>query len=250
MAITTADCALFRELRRRGLIPERPAVLEIGKANWYGDVGVAEFHADLKEFGTPADLETPSPLNVWTMADWYYRAVLRNPSVRTAIDLDPEAGDVHRLDLNEPVEWDAEGGYDLVINNGTTEHVFNQFQAWATIHTNCKVGGLMVHALPLWGWLDHGFYNYQPTFVVDVAAWNDYVIEHWLFTEIEPAFSQVVARPEDIYALKHRGCDGKGAMMHVAFRKTTDEPFRVPFQGIYTNLRTDADRQAWKERRG
>lgn len=247
MAITSADCVMWRELRRRHLIPERPTVLEIGKANWYGDVSPAEFHKDIEDFGTEADKETPHPLNGWTVADWYYRVMLRNP-VRTAIDLDPAAEGAQRVDLNWIDAKSVLRPVDVIINTGTAEHVFSQGAVWRTMHEACKTGGLMVHALPLWGWLDHGFYNYHPTFVTDLAVENGYEILYWLFAEIEPAFHKVVTCPADLLALYPRSRD-KGAMMHVAYRKTSDVPFRVPMQGVYTNRTTAAEKREWVKRR-
>ena len=50
MAITAGDRSLWRKLRELDAIPVMPDVLEMGKANWYGDVPPADFHADRREF--------------------------------------------------------------------------------------------------------------------------------------------------------------------------------------------------------
>ncbi len=245
MAITRADCVLWRELRRADLIPEEPTVLEIGRANWYGDVPADEFDRDRQEFA-PEDAWTPACLDAWTRADWYYRVMLRKP-IRAAVDLDPHAPDCERSDLNYPLGLVVRQ-HDLVINTGTTEHVFDQRQVWETIHDATKVGGLMVHSLPLWGWLDHGFVNYQPTFVEDVAAENDYDIVLWLFAEIQPLYAKQVTCAADFAALLPRS-KRRSAMMHVALRKTKDTPFRVPLQGIYSSRTTPEQSAAWRTNR-
>ncbi len=244
MAIAGADCILWRQLRRAGLIPLAPTVLEIGRANWYGDVTAAEFAADRQEFAPGSPLPTDR-LNSWLMADWYYRVMLRDP-VRMAIDLDPFAPDCLREDLNSPLGLSE---FDLVINTGTCEHVFNQGQVWKTCHEATKVGGLMVHALPLWGWLDHGFYNYQPTFVADLAAENSYEIVLWLFAEMDPCYVAEVSRPEDFLALQPRSSK-QSAMMYVVYRKTRGDAFRVPMQGVYSERATPEKIRSWQHNRG
>lgn len=232
MAITSADCAVWRELRRRDLIPDRPNVLEIGRANWYGDEPLESLLRDVAEFGD-GQTEGDSLSDPWVLADLYYRAMLRNPK-RIAVDIDANACDI-RHDLNRPFPVSAVERYflpaDIIINTGTTEHIFDQRQVWESIHDCCKAGGLMVHTMPLWGWLDHGFYNYQPTFVTDIAAANGYEIVLWMFAELLPAFQMIVESAEDIYALAGRA--NPNALMQVVYRRTSEEVFRVPMQGAY-----------------
>lgn len=241
---------LWRVLRRGDHIPSTPGVIEIGKANWYGDTPLSEFQQDVEEFAPDAKMPTGS-IDVWQMADLYYRVMLRDP-VRAAIDLDPHAPDtpacpVHRFDLNRS-DW-YDGGYnDIVINSGTAEHVFDQRAVWESMHDLCKVGGLMVHALPLWGWLDHGFVNYQPTFVADVAKANGYEILAWYYTEIQPLHFRLVMKPNE-FAEIAAARPHKSAMMHVAYRKTSGKDFRVPMQGVYSEHATDADRLRWLQER-
>ncbi len=243
MAISSADCLVWRTLRRAGLIPQSPRVLEIGRANWYGDVSPEEVEADQQEFAP--SLSAPGNLDLWAMADWYYSLMLRDPQ-RVAIDLDPAAPHCLRHDLNEPVSL---GQCDIVINTGTCEHVFDQRQVWQTIHDSTKLGGLMVHAMPLWGWLDHGFINYQPTFVADLAAENGYEILLWLFAESNPPFTVPVHEVSDFQDLFPRSRNNS-AMMYVVFRRTRDDEFRVPMQGVYSSRAGEKLLQNWRKRGG
>ena len=72
--------------------------------------------------------------------------------------------------------WRYRGAFDLAINAGTTEHVANQGNAFAAIHDFMRAGGLMVHRLPAYGNIDHGFFGYQPKFFHRLAEANDYEI--------------------------------------------------------------------------
>jgi hypothetical protein len=175
MAITRYDYRFWKELRAENELPWFPFVLELGQANWYGDLhpdclvtdvrelvcgaNVGPLLARLREPGTPEE-----PL-AFIQAEVFYRALLR-PNAMDAVDLHgtPRAT-IADLNLPQPLV-----GYSVVINTGTGEHVYDQSQFFRTCHTACTVAGLMVHMMPCWGWLDHGFYNYHPTFVADLAV--------------------------------------------------------------------------------
>lgn len=245
MAITGGDRHLWRQLRARGLVPENPEVLEIGKANWYGDISTQDAVADWYELNEDR-CGLPSRSSIWQAADWFYEWMLRGPR-RTAIDLDPHAKGAIRHNLNEPLPDDLVDCFDIVINTGTTEHVFDQRRAWESIHDACRPGGLMVHAVPLWGWLDHGFVNYQPTLIADVATENGYEVLAWLFYELTTGFMANVAEPKDFEELRGRDA---GAMMHVALKKdATESRFRVPMQGVYSSRVTEEQLAAWRTNR-
>lgn len=68
--------------------------------------------------------------------------------------------------FNTPKEYI--GVYDLVIDGGTLEHIFNQSAAINNINRFVKNNGFVYHMLPCAGWVNHGFYNYSPTYFEDV----------------------------------------------------------------------------------
>jgi len=71
----------------------------------------------------------------------------------------------------------------MVTNFGTTEHVFNIGQSFASIHRLLKVGGLQLHTLPGYGAIDHGFYNIHPCAYLDMARANHYEIVDFLYVD-------------------------------------------------------------------
>jgi hypothetical protein len=144
------------------------------------------------------------------------------------------------LDLNQDLRA---GGYreqfDLVTNHGTTEHCFDQHHAFRNVHNLCAKNGLMLHALPFQGYVNHGFYNYHPNFYRDLAASNGY--------ELVTMLLNVDAGSGDL-SLYSAGLMGHIAMtssstlaLFVVLRKTTDDEFRVPFQGMYSGVSLLAD---------
>jgi hypothetical protein len=76
-------------------------------------------------------------------------------------------------DMNHPV---ASGGpqYDLVLDTGTLEHVFDVKQAMWNICDLVRASGRIVHLMPA-NMLDHGFYNFNSTLLADFyrqAGWT------------------------------------------------------------------------------
>ena len=65
----------------------------------------------------------------------------------------------------------------------------------------------MVHAFPVSGCVDHGFYNHQPCLLNALAAVNAYTVLASLMCE-----------------------DGKDKIIHLAWQKTGNGGFKVPQQ--------------------
>lgn len=74
------------------------------------------------------------------------------------------------LDLMRTDSW------DIVTNFGTSEHMFNQFAFMKNCHDLTRQGGFSLHVLPVSSGMDHGFYNYHPTFFRSLAKANNYEI--------------------------------------------------------------------------
>jgi len=90
----------------------------------------------------------------------------------TCIDSNDRHGAVV-CDINSTIHPGVDS-CELVTNNGTGEHIFDQSQVFRTCHSLCKNGGLMLHILPFLNWPNHCFYSYHPLLFVDLAAANGY----------------------------------------------------------------------------
>ncbi len=86
-----------------------------------------------------------------------------------------------RLDLNRPCQ--ALQQFQVVTNFGTSEHVFNVGQSFATTHEFLADNGVALFVLPTFGHIDHGFYNIHPTLYQDMALANNYTIEDFLYID-------------------------------------------------------------------
>jgi len=164
------------------------------------------------------------------------------------------------MDLNKDIreEYGFNRQFDLVLNNGTGEHVFNQSKVFENLHQLCNLGGTILNILPLSPWLNHGFYNYNPVLPRDIAYANNYEWEFlWIgdnqgwYKEFSPEgqvyretkrrrpYSLIERfnprRPHpysDIEAFIFQKMRRRGnATLVAAYKKVFDVPFVTPLQG-------------------
>lgn len=229
MAITGPTYRILRELAP--MLPRGGSLLEIGEANWYGDIA--------------PDFPCRDKANGFTIAKDCY-ADLFAPSRVVAIDFGGSP-DALRHDLNASLPIDEQ--FDLVINHGTAEHVFNIGQVFKSMHDLTIAGGLMIHDSPFFGWIDHGFYTLQPTLFYDLAAANGYEVCRVYVTEIRSGLVLRVGSRDAVAALAKAGEIPMNAGLFVVLRKLFDQPFRLPFQGYYAQTLSPAGQRAWSEMR-
>ena len=246
-------------------------LLEIGEANWYGD---CEPDFSIGGFTKCSEASIPcttcgNPSVVYRPADAYdneylceghYRASVPSanlfsiakdlyadlfaPSEIVSIDMHgtPQA---LKFDLNQPLSLDRQ--FDVVMNHGTAEHIFNVGQVFKTMHDRCEINGLMIHDAPFTGWVDHGFYCFQPTLFYDLAMANCYEVAYVAAYEIKSGLTVRIDSRECVPEVATRlppNCN-----LFVVFKKIVDRPFYVPMQGYYAGQLSGAGRKAWEENR-
>lgn len=90
-------------------------------------------------------------------------------------DVSEYEGCTHILDLNTAkLPETLAGRYDVIYNGGTLEHVFDVRTALKNIFEMLRPGGVVIQFLPVNGWVDHGFYQFSPTFFVDYYIENGF----------------------------------------------------------------------------
>lgn len=265
MAITRADYEIFRRLRETDAVPPRPSLLEIGEAEFYGDVPIDELLRDLGRY-VPEDSRHGLAAHVQRLATYAYqgrsgahhglaKAVYRMffaPCFVDAIDLHGTGG-AAKMDLNWPANEPIRR--DIVYNTGTAEHVFRIGGVLEFVHNATAPGGLMIHCFPFTGLIDHGFYSIQPTLIRDLAEANGYEVLAWAVSAIGgPLIWIDVSRPlasciDYLHELAKDRYFPDNAWHHVAFRKTPGEGFRVPRQAVYGDAPTAATLADWKAMR-
>lgn len=243
MAMTRLTYQLLKE--HRHILPRGGSLLEIGEANWYGDAPASMLldDADCEEFAEIVR-DANQQQDLFALAKAAYAIVFR-PSSVNAIDINGTSRAM-KLDLNVSISVREGDEHDVVINNGTLEHVFNIGTALRSMHNLCKPGGIIIHDAPFTGWIDHGFYTLQPTLFYDLAHANNYELISIHITGLFREKAIKVESREHFHALKDIP---DNSQLFVVMRKVFDQPFRVPMQGVYDGRLSEAGNQAWQERR-
>jgi hypothetical protein len=156
------------------------------------------------------------------------------------------------FDLNtDDVPVADRGTFDVVINCGTTEHVLNQYNCLKVIHDAVQVGGMIYHAIPMTGYLAHGYFTYTPILFCDLAKANQYEILKMNF--FGPQGAMTVSEklvdaygplahlgPSDAIAARWRDTPVPNSLLTVLLRRTSPAPFRASIETTTTAGRVAA----------
>lgn len=94
-------------------------------------------------------------------------------STLDAVDLVAHHGSERIADLSTPQSL---GEYDLVLDCGTLEHCSNIAQAFINAASAVRVGGHIIHELPI-NMVNHGYWNVCPVWFQDFYGGNGFLIE-------------------------------------------------------------------------
>jgi hypothetical protein len=214
---------------------KKPTVIELGNQTLKNIKARNEIY-------TKYNIKPPKELN--STKDWYLSVGFAS---YLAIDVNTER-DAVAMDLNTDIgkEYNFKEQFDLVTDNGTGEHVFNQYTLFKNAHDLCQVGGYMIHVLPFYRWVDHGFYNYHPNLFPCLSKQNNYELkELWIGSsdaeQLEKLNVNKLSRYKgyrDDFKLDTWKSD---PMIVAVMRKTTDAKFESPIQYLYggENISTD-----------
>lgn len=163
------------------------------------------------------------------------------------------------FDLNDDDIPDAHRAkYDLVIDSGTLEHVFNVPNALRNIVNFASDGGRILHLAPSSNHIDHGFYMFSPTLFWDFYSANEQeIISCELFRypmpehDTEPwIFGKYIPGSLGKFSMGGLGggCFGVAALIE---RTRAIGKITVPQQGMYVSMWSDASTPAnTKQRQG
>lgn len=77
-------------------------------------------------------------------------------------------------DLNSPVPPELCDRFNLIIDGGTIEHIFDVRQVFENIVRMCRKSGWVVHITPSSNYVDHGFYSLSPCVFYDYYDSNGF----------------------------------------------------------------------------
>lgn len=154
-------------------------------------------------------------------------------------------------DLNTPISAELYDKFNLIIDSGTIEHIFDVRQVMENIARMCKEGGWVVHITPSSNFVDHGFFSFSPCFFYDfyrVNGFDDftcYVLQLNVNNYLDPCYYIEYHYGMNLHGLIQ---PNKEILVFFAARKTAKvESVVIPTQGIYAPEQRDAQEKRGEE---
>lgn len=112
-----------------------------------------------------------------------------------SIDYSDFEGATHVADLNQEIPDHLKNRFDVVLDGGTLEHVFNLPQALKNACAMVKIGGRLILSSPSSNHMDHGFYMFSPTLFMDFFRANEWTVNTFYIVR----YGVDSARPWKVY---------------------------------------------------
>jgi hypothetical protein len=113
-----------------------------------------------------------------------------------SLDISRFEGCTHVFDLNSTsLPEHLKERFGAIYNGGTLEHIFDVRSALGNIFGMLRVGGVVIDGAPVNGWVDHGFYQFSPTFFTDFYRANGFEILEARLLEYKARERSVIVRP-------------------------------------------------------
>lgn len=145
------------------------------------------------------------------------------------VDLVASRGGERIVDLNAPLAPGLADAFDIVLDAGTMEHCFNVGQTIRNILDMAKIGGFIIHLNPM-TMINHGFFNFSPTFYHDFYGQNG----HQLVAPISAvSVDGVAVRAEKLHHTKRQHAPESAGMLLCVARKNHARPAIWPVQSKY-----------------
>ena len=143
-------------------------------------------------------------------------------------------------DLNQPLPDDLYGRFEVIVDSGTLEHIFDTRAALMNIGNMLRPQGRIIHMSPCNNYANHGFYQISPTLLIDyyrengfkdVRAWvaaetaREYAASSWELYELDPRNQPVLMMSRE-----------RLTALVVAEKQENSTVDQVPMQSYYQNL--------------
>ncbi|WP_299829398.1 class I SAM-dependent methyltransferase [uncultured Roseobacter sp.] len=154
-----------------------------------------------------------------------------------AMDFTASEGAEHIHDLNKKVPKKLEGKFDLIIDGGTTEHIFHIGTALENCHAMLKPGGVMMSFVAADGWFGHGFFQTGPD--VPWRYWH-----HCLGYQVLEAGAQERRGKQEYFDIPDpsgqrrggvRAFNGPTMLLYAVRKPLEPKPKTFPVQGHYVD---------------
>ena len=182
MAICYWDAKVLWEARWRGV--------EFAKTATIGHLSLHLHGAELSYFRHAYRSKFPQsahePLEHYNFGDYSdgFLAGYLGVTEKTIMDASAYEGADTVHDLNLPIPESLREAFDVVIDNGSLEHVFNFPTAIGNLMSMVKVGGSLFISTPANNLCGHGFFQFSPELMFRVfTEENGFELQRVLLTE-------------------------------------------------------------------
>jgi len=100
-------------------------------------------------------------------------------------------------DLQYPIESKYHDFFNLIVDSGTLEHIFDVRAVMENIVRITKTGGYVLQFIPAQNFLNHGFYQFSPTFFYDFYTQNGFEIVDAYIVEIRGSYDRYYAYDQE-----------------------------------------------------
>lgn len=147
------------------------------------------------------------------------------------------------VDLNVPIPEGDHPAYDLVLDLGTCEHVFDVRTTFANLIRLTAVGGSIIHFAPLNDWPDHGFYCFSPNLFRSVYEANGFELDELRIYRVDDGnpprwtwFRYHDRMLSDPLANREKSLRGRFGVFCRARKVQAVTAFVIPQQAIYEQV--------------
>ena len=144
------------------------------------------------------------------------------------------------LDLNKKLPKKYHSRYDFIFDLGFMEHVYNVPEMMKSLHLLLKPNGKIVHFNPCQGTMNHGFYNFQPTFYFSFYKTCNYKNLKIFLIESKAnsnmSGGMVTEVKENINNMNYFSKMGSSTYIVSFATKRPDSNFEIPNQEFYQNI--------------
>lgn len=242
MGVTYQDAVMYLRAKRRGATFEQ--TLTLGHQALYLHRSEAKSLCKQYEQATGTRPSSIVDYRWGEYADAFFGECLGVNDL-TVMDASEYEGADTIHDMNQPIPDAFKGRFDIVIDCGSLEHIFNVPVALQNLAEMLKVGGTLFITTPANNLMGHGFYQFSPELMFRVfSAENGFQIQD--LTLFEGSFPSVeltrnhklfkVSDPQQVHSRVGLQSKRPAMMMVEAVKLSNERLFATPpFQSDYVS---------------
>jgi SAM-dependent methyltransferase len=165
--------------------------------------------------------------------DGYCEPLLRalNATSVASLDFSDYEKATYVADLNQPTRLERQ--FDTVVDAGSLEHIFDVAMAFRNVAGLCKVGGRVVHVLPVNNLNGHGFWQFSSDLLYSVYSRHNGFEDTQVFYASSLDFSTWYRAPAALPGRRVEVVSVEPVILLSVTRKVADNAFTSAVQPFY-----------------